>query len=622
LKRRNLGWWISKVVLSFAVSTVAMEIAMTEELRPPVIELIEAQDFGDYSLAVPPPLNTPWQRISLPKHFPLPTVAQARINRWVRVPFHLEPLGSGEFAVYLPHIAPGAAISVNGIAVGSSEQFGKPNTSTWYYPLYISVPRSLLRDGDNDLLVRIVPPSFDEFRMSTVWIGDASVLQQRYSNRLRIQALGVEVVSILTGAVGLLTLTLWIRRRFDTVFGWFSLSCALWILRNSQFYVVNMHSTFYFWVVTDAALFWLVAVLYVVTFRVTSGRYPRVELSLYGYAILTTLAMYLAGPSAKSSVTTISYLLLFPASLAFMSYLTRQAVRSPSVLRWLLWLAALATGASGTYDTAVMIGWQRLPEIYLMPYAALFYTFTVGWALVDRFIKIHNDTELLNRDLEVRVRQREQQLVAQYEATAELAREQAISGERDRILRDMHDGLGLHLITARRLIEAENVSQGRIASLLGDAMDELRIAIDSMKPSAEELLVMLGNLRYRLEPRLNAAGIQLHWELDRASEMRSMSPTLVTEVTRIVQELCTNAIKHSQATDMFLTVVALENSALRISISDNGVGFDANTVRQGEGLRNIRRRAQHIGAILEIRSHPGETMVSLILGTPESRLNV
>lgn len=182
----------------------------------------------------------------------------------------------------------------------------------------------------------------------------------------------------------------------------------------------------------------------------------------------------------------------------------------------------------------------------------------------------------------------------------------------------MHDGLGLHLITARRLIETENVSQGRIASLLGDAMDELRIAIDSMKPGAEELMVMLGNLRYRLEPRLNAAGIQLHWELDRAIEMHGMSPARVTEVTRIVQELCTNAIKHSGATDMFLTVVAVDGSSLRISISDNGVGFDANTVREGEGLRNIRRRAQRIGAVLEMRSRPGETMVSLVVDTADA----
>lgn len=587
------------------------ETALTQELGPPITELTQAQDYGNYSLAIPPPPGTLSQRISLPRKFPLPPGGQSGISRWVRVSFQLPQVRSDEFAVYLSHIAPGAAIRINGILIGSTARFGEPNTSTWYYPLYVRVPGSLLREGENDLLIRIVSPTFDEFGLSTVWIGDARVLQHRYNSRLWVQAVGVEVTSILTGAVGLLTLTLWIRRRFDTVFGWFSLSCALWIMRNTQFYVTDMRSTFDFWVITDAALFWLIAVLYVVSFRVTGRRYPRIELGFYGYAIFTTVAMYVAGPSMKNDVTTIAYLLLFPTSFVFMTYLTREALRAPSVLRWLLWLAALTTGASGVYDTLVMSGLRQLPEIYVMPYAALFYTLTVGWALVDRFIKIHNDTERLNRELEARVRRREQQLAAQYEEAAALSREQAVSSERDRILRDMHDGLGLHLVTARRLIESEKFSQGRIAGLLGDAMDELRIAIDSMKPSAEELLVMLGNLRYRLEPRLNAAGIQLHWELDRAGEMHSMSPTRVTEVTRIVQELCTNAMKHSRATDMFLTVVALEKNAWRISISDNGVGFDVDTVGEGEGLRNIRRRAQRIGAALEIRSRPGETMVSL-----------
>jgi signal transduction histidine kinase len=86
-----------------------------------------------------------------------------------------------------------------------------------------------------------------------------------------------------------------------------------------------------------------------------------------------------------------------------------------------------------------------------LPYSALSYAVTVGWALIDRFVKSHNEYEQLNAALEARVKERETTLAVHYARAAELEREQAVAAERERILRDMHDGLGSHLISARRL---------------------------------------------------------------------------------------------------------------------------------------------------------------------------
>lgn len=73
-----------------------------------------------------------------------------------------------------------------------------------------------------------------------------------------------------------------------------------------------------------------------------------------------------------------------------------------------------------------------------------------------------------------------------------------------------------------------------------------------MTPTVHDLLVMLGNLRYRLEPRLHAGGISLHWNVIDTERIASLGPMEVTDITRIMQEACTNAIKHSRATDMSL----------------------------------------------------------------------
>jgi len=345
---------------------------------------------------------------------------------------------------------------------------------------------------------------------------------------------------------------------------------------------------------------------------------PNLERAAYLYALAFTVAMFLGGPLNKAPITTLGYALLLPPGLLFQIYLTRETWRAPTVLRALLWLAAVVTTASGAYDLALMENGLPWRVGYIMPYSAVLYALMVGWALLDRFVTHHRQFEQLNIELEGRVQRREQQLAAHYARAAQLEREQAVAGERDRILRNMHDGLGLHLIAALRLLDkGEHAQQPslrqQLASLLSDAMDELRIAIDSMKPSGQDLLVMLGNLRYRLEPRLSSAGITLHWNIATLSDTVILGAAEVAEITRIAQELCTNAIKHSRASDMYLAVERTTPEQLRITILDNGIGYDTAATSPGEGLRSIRRRAEAIGAALEVRSGPGHTQIMLTL---------
>jgi signal transduction histidine kinase len=145
-------------------------------------------------------------------------------------------------------------------------------------------------------------------------------------------------------------------------------------------------------------------------------------------------------------------------------------------------------------------------------------------------------------------------------------------------------------------------------------MDELRIAIDSLKPTAQDLLVMLGDLRYRLEPRLNAADITLRWDIDVASGLRPMSAEHVADLTRIVQEGIANAMKHARATELRLKVEAPAAGGLRVTLMDNGRGFDPNRLHHGEGLTSMLKRAHKIGASLDITSEPGGTCIAVTLG--------
>jgi signal transduction histidine kinase len=577
------------------------------------VHLSRGEYLAGYTLDSPPPPATTGIAVRLPLrlgHTP-PSLGTAR--RWVRFELNVGATRAREHIVYLPYVAPNAAVYLDGIYIGKSEGYGEPQTDSWNFPLYLRVPAALVRPGTHELLVELVPHGAAGTELGPIWVGTNAALLPRYRRQEWLQVTGVEVVTLLVGAIGALAALLWVRRRRETLFGLFALSCGIWMIRNSQFFVVRTHSLFAFWVVTAAALFWLVAVLYRLSFRILEQRFPRFETALFAYALLITAAMYAGGPEHAFRVTTIGYGVLLPIAVGFQAYLTWATLSSPTILRLLLWLAAMVTSLTGAYDLALMLEWISWPGSYLMPYSSLFYAVAVGWALVDRFVKTHNEYEQLNVALDHRVRERESALRTQYDKAAELERERAVASERERILRDMHDGLGLQLITARRLIEKADSPRQQATAALDDAIDELRIAIDSMKPTVHDLLVMLGNLRYRLEPRLNAAGIGLHWNIADAPETIRLGPSKITEITRIVQEICTNALKHSGATDMWLSVNCPDPHSVGIAIADNGCGFDVAAVRNGEGLASIKRRARTIGARIEIDSKAAGTRITLTL---------
>jgi signal transduction histidine kinase len=91
-------------------------------------------------------------------------------------------------------------------------------------------------------------------------------------------------------------------------------------------------------------------------------------------------------------------------------------------------------------------------------------------------------------------------------------------------------------------------------------------------------------------------------------------------VYRFVQESLTNVAKHARATMVWLTLEHAGSSLLRISIKDDGVGFDSSALvgKSGLGLVGMKERATALGASLEISSQPGQgTTVQLELATAE-----
>ena len=194
----------------------------------------------------------------------------------------------------------------------------------------------------------------------------------------------------------------------------------------------------------------------------------------------------------------------------------------------------------------------------------------------------------------------------------QLERQSAAVEERQRIMRDMHDGLGAQLISTLSLVEYGDLAREQLVAVLRECLDDLRLTIDSLESTENDLLTVLGNFRYRLEPRLKSRGIHLDWQVKDLPKLACLTPRNVLHVLRILQEAFTNILKHAHANTVKLeTGIAGEPGKVFVSVSDNGIGVSND--HAGHGFTNMRRRAQAIGGTLDIVSAATGTMITLSL---------
>ena len=201
-----------------------------------------------------------------------------------------------------------------------------------------------------------------------------------------------------------------------------------------------------------------------------------------------------------------------------------------------------------------------------------------------------------------------------------MEKEKLLLLERQRLTREMHDGIGGHLVSALSMVERGREAPGEVAESLRRALDDIRIVIDSLDPNTTDLSTSLGKLRARLEPLVRRNGIELKWKIDDVPgfDLDVFSPEAVLHLLRIIQESVTNAMRHAQASRISVEVKSSTDGQgqLSVSIRDDGCGLLQRGSSNGRGLQNMRRRAEDLGAVLRIGDASPGTRVDLTLPFP------
>lgn len=587
---------------------------------------IAVQLFGN--AAMPPtasqvPGGLDWQTAPLP-HIAKPEApsqfgqrGMARV--WVRfTPAPTRPSDGHPSAVtYAAFLASGsqAALYAGDHIAGATDH---TVSNGWNAPVLLELPPAATAPGSAPVPVTL---SIDCYvgllgcGVPSLYFGPLREAARRFELARLVRIDGPRIGSIAIVIVGFFSLVFWIRRRRETVYLLFAIASVLWGLRTLHYHLPYYpEPQVWFWWATVSSFGWLSVTVYLFAFRLHGERHPRIELALIAAAAIATISGLPPLSYDEWVYERIAYGMHALLSLAVTVLLTiaafRLRTREHTAMACALWI----NFACGVHDWLLQ-GWQLdLERAFLLPYGAMPLFAAFLYAMGRRYRAAISDMETLNATLEQRLAERQRELAGSYAKLRDYEILNAQVEERQRLMRDMHDGLGSSLMSSLAICERGEVDTAFVVKTLREAVDDLKLTIDSLEPIEQDLVTLLATLRYRLTPRLERSGLQVDWEMSDVPELEWLDASSALQILRILQESITNVLKHARATRVRIaTAVA---SDVTVTIADDGVGFDAALAESaggGRGLRNLRHRAAKLGGDVEIRSDGQGTTVMLRL---------
>jgi len=452
--------------------------------------------------------------------------------------------------------------------------------------------------------------------LARVSVGPASALARAVVVRQYLQETMPFASIIMLLAMGIFFFCFWLARRAEKFNLLLTLSCAAWCIFNLQFVLPSFDdvaTSDWYRGITSLAIPWIMWLLYLFVLQIDQRFSRAFNFGMPLYVLVMSLLMLpIFRLSADVGILYQGLNTLVCGLLAMrVAWL---AVTSRSLELRVISVALLLVIGCGAHDVAMLAQSIDAEGIFLLPYGSLSMFGAFLFAVQRRYVRAINEHEQLSNSLAERLAAREAQLQANQQRLLELERAQVLADERQRLMRDMHDGLGSTLTASLAMLEQGNTSTNDLKNVLRESVDDLRAVIDSLEPVEGELDTLLASLRFRLGRRLELAGIHLEWGMHDVPRLEWLGPPHALQIMRIVQEVLTNILKHAAATKVQMSAKA-HGSWIEVRIADNGCGLSmpAALNQGGRGLRNLRRRAENLQAQLHIDSRPAGTTVRLLL---------
>lgn len=585
----------------------------------------EVLEVGASQPAALPPADAAWRKTPLPDNWDGRRPGYQGYV-WYRLRLDRPAQPGSRQALYLPVVGMNAEPVFNGVHLGSQGRMAMPPTRHFYTPLLFDLPAPLWRvDGrPQELLLLVAGHAGYRNGLGVVHVGSYPALYEGWRWRRLWQNHGTLATSVFNIALGLYVLLLaWGERGRGThqAVGWFGIALLVWGLRNLNLVLTEPPLPDLVW----AQLATTGAVAFTGLFSIFAIRLSQQEDPGYHAPAWLVPAIVVFMAAAGLMLLSAPGYALANARFATVSgigvglgvwggfRLVRLAWRQRTPVLVTVALASIVYVALMLRDIAIALDRQDLGQMYLRQYAAVPLFAAIALLLARRYLAALARARELSESLKSQVAAQRDELQRRFDRLHAQERMRALADERARLTRDLHDSLGMHLVSAlRQARRGASADAQTLASALQDCLDDLRVVIDSLDNDERDPLLMLGTLRFRLAPRFEAMGIRLGWQVDAdEAETPLLPPDTALELLRITQEALTNALKHSGARVVTLGA-RMQGGVLEVWVADDGQGCRPDAPA-GRGLRNMQGRARRIGAHWTLDSSPAGCTVRLVL---------
>ncbi|MBT4075514.1 MAG: hypothetical protein HOE78_02930, partial [Gammaproteobacteria bacterium] len=391
--------------------------------------------------------NLNWQQLTLPDDWSNNQKGAEQV--WYRAEIELSELFQGVWAVYLPSVSHNAEVFINGVWIGQGGAFNDPVSRHHNEPLLFDFSPQLLRKGLNQVDIRVVTAFQQQGFLGGFYLAPKELLNTAFQFKYFVRIELIKWITTFMYAMGIIVFAFWLARPQDSIYAVFSLEMFFWATHNLNLFVSDIPFSARMWEAMTLITFgWMIITMIFFNHRYVGRINHKVEKIMLVFAI-SGFGLFLL-PDI-SSILFVGYKIWDSVLVLFGTYALYYLVTAfwykHQLDVFLMMLVGVPILVLGLHDYLMLNNLGNPIDGLVIQYSVIPTVLLFSWFLLRRFVKSINEAETLAANLEHRVEIKRLELQTQYEKLGVLEKQSVLAEERERIMRDMHDGIGGQLVS-------------------------------------------------------------------------------------------------------------------------------------------------------------------------------
>lgn len=573
--------------------------------------------------------NNSWSRRDLPALWLSDEAREAQsgnLSVSARVRFNGTAFEQDVISIFTENNRERISVSVNGTEIFRNYTDDRQLMLGWNHPYLIPLSNSLLKPRANEIVIQAESGRDHSLGIGSIVLGNHNALGPHFESQYFFRIDAPKTLNWIMLLLSVFVFVMWLGRRQEMELLWLSLTGVFWFVRNYHFFAETVPiNPLLFQQITYYSVYFAVAVT--LAFCAEFLKLPRrrlIIITMLGIGLLLSLSrLFLIATDRTDMASSLLTVALFGSFLAILAH---HAWKNRSSESWLLLILLFLAAVTGVHDIGRIpdINWWTGAGFHFQPYIGFFLFLVFMLSLARRFLSALSLVEETNLHLEKSVTEATNALAASQQARRQMEVERALETERERLMREMHDGIGSSLVTALAVARQRKDPASTITTLQR-AISDLKITVDSLAPIEGDVVTLLANLRHRMEQELAQAGITSIWQVEDCAPLDWMDAGHSLHLLRLLQEAISNVLQHAAARSITLSCESSllhDKSGVLISIIDDGVGFNPADSNSSKGLAFMHQRSAILNGTLTIENAAsGGTAVNLWLAQEPASQN-